>query len=235
MSRWPSTKARRVLAALLRIGWSVKRQSGSHRTLARAGWLDFVFAFHDDEEIGPRMLARFGSADLACGPKISDGMRGAVTTGLLLTAALWAGPPPAQVYRWVDAEGTIHYSTGVESVPEAYRDGARLLSGAREPAGPTRIAFTPGAPIRVSALIDGRGPVTLILDTGADGTMAAPAALARLGIATPGTLRARVSGVGRNVLARGERGGRGPPAAGPRRHGRQAHGVRDGARGRPGG
>ena len=60
MSRWPSTKARRVLAALLRIGWSMKRQSGSHRTLAREGWADFVFAFHDDEEIGPRMLARIG-------------------------------------------------------------------------------------------------------------------------------------------------------------------------------
>ncbi len=58
MSQWPSTKARRVLAALLRIGWSIKRQSGSHRTLEREDWLDFVFAFHDDQEIGPRMLAR---------------------------------------------------------------------------------------------------------------------------------------------------------------------------------
>jgi predicted RNA binding protein YcfA (HicA-like mRNA interferase family) len=47
-----------VLAALLRIGWSVKRQSGSHRTLERIGWADYVFAFHDDDEIGPRMLAR---------------------------------------------------------------------------------------------------------------------------------------------------------------------------------
>jgi len=47
-----------VLAALFRVGWVVKRQSGSHRTLSRAGWTDFVFAFHEDEEIGPRMLAR---------------------------------------------------------------------------------------------------------------------------------------------------------------------------------
>jgi predicted RNA binding protein YcfA (HicA-like mRNA interferase family) len=47
-----------VLAALLRIGWTLKRQSGSHRTLSREGWADFVFAFHDNEEIGPRMLAR---------------------------------------------------------------------------------------------------------------------------------------------------------------------------------
>jgi len=58
MSRWPSTKARRVLAALLRFGWGIKRQEGSHRVLYRPGWPGFVFAFHDEEEIGPRMLAR---------------------------------------------------------------------------------------------------------------------------------------------------------------------------------
>jgi predicted RNA binding protein YcfA (HicA-like mRNA interferase family) len=59
MSHWPSNKARRVLAALLQIGWSVKRQKGtSHRVLQRLGWPDYVFAFHDNDEIGPRMLAR---------------------------------------------------------------------------------------------------------------------------------------------------------------------------------
>ena len=58
MTSWPATPARRVLAALLRIGWTLKRTSGSHRTLARPEWPDFVFAFHDDQEIGPRMLAR---------------------------------------------------------------------------------------------------------------------------------------------------------------------------------
>ena len=58
MSRFPATKARRVLAALLLIGWAVKRQSGSHRTLSRGGRPDVVFAYHDDEELGPAMLAR---------------------------------------------------------------------------------------------------------------------------------------------------------------------------------
>ncbi|MBN1361502.1 MAG: type II toxin-antitoxin system HicA family toxin [Sedimentisphaerales bacterium] len=59
MSRWPSTKARLVLAALLRIGWTIKRQSGtSHKVLFRPEWPDFVFAFHDRDEIGPRMLSR---------------------------------------------------------------------------------------------------------------------------------------------------------------------------------
>jgi predicted RNA binding protein YcfA (HicA-like mRNA interferase family) len=58
VSNWPATKAKRVLATLIRLGWSVKRQSGSHRTLERTNWADVVFAFHDDEEIGPTMLSR---------------------------------------------------------------------------------------------------------------------------------------------------------------------------------
>jgi len=58
MSPWPAGKASRVLATLLRIGWLIKRQTGSHRILQRPGYPDFVFAFHDGEEIGPRMMAR---------------------------------------------------------------------------------------------------------------------------------------------------------------------------------
>jgi predicted RNA binding protein YcfA (HicA-like mRNA interferase family) len=62
MSAWPTSRARRVLAALMRIGWHVKRTTGSHRVLARDGWSDFVFAFHDDTEVGPRMLHRIAKA-----------------------------------------------------------------------------------------------------------------------------------------------------------------------------
>jgi predicted RNA binding protein YcfA (HicA-like mRNA interferase family) len=58
MSDWKSTKAKRLLAALLKIGWRVKRQTGSHKVLERMGWTDVVFAFHDSDEIGPKMLAR---------------------------------------------------------------------------------------------------------------------------------------------------------------------------------
>jgi predicted RNA binding protein YcfA (HicA-like mRNA interferase family) len=58
MSQWPSAKARRVFNVLLALGWQVKRQSGSHRTLSREGWPNFVFAFHDGEELAPRMLSR---------------------------------------------------------------------------------------------------------------------------------------------------------------------------------
>jgi len=61
MSDWSSTKPNRVLRGLERIGWVTKRQSGSsHRILGRSGWPDFVFAFHENEEVGPKMLARIG-------------------------------------------------------------------------------------------------------------------------------------------------------------------------------
>ena len=54
MSNWPATKARLVLAALERIGWRAKRQSGSHKLLAREGWPDYGFAFHDNDELAAR-------------------------------------------------------------------------------------------------------------------------------------------------------------------------------------
>jgi len=55
---WRAAKASKVLKALLYCGWSIKRQKASHRILSRHGWSDYTFAFHDREEIGPRMLAR---------------------------------------------------------------------------------------------------------------------------------------------------------------------------------
>ena len=58
MSPWPSVKAKKVLAALHSIGWYVKRQTGSHKILSHDGFPDFIFIFHDGEEIGPRMLSR---------------------------------------------------------------------------------------------------------------------------------------------------------------------------------
>jgi predicted RNA binding protein YcfA (HicA-like mRNA interferase family) len=58
MSEGRSIQASRWLSSLQRIGRRIKRQSGSHCILSREGWPDFVFAFHDGDEIGPRMLAR---------------------------------------------------------------------------------------------------------------------------------------------------------------------------------
>ena len=58
MANWRSSRANVVLAALVRIGWQVVRQTGSHKVLTRPEWPNYIFAFHDRDEIGPKMLAR---------------------------------------------------------------------------------------------------------------------------------------------------------------------------------
>jgi len=92
MSQWPSAKAKRVLSALLRLGWETRRQTGSHRTLMRKGWNDFVFAFHDGEEVGPRMLARIA--------KHTPRQRSA-----RISQSRWCGPPGAST-SWPSTAGS---------------------------------------------------------------------------------------------------------------------------------
>jgi predicted RNA binding protein YcfA (HicA-like mRNA interferase family) len=72
VSTWSAAKARRAYAALQRIGWTLKKQVGSHRKLQRPGWRDFTFCFHDNEEIGPAALAKIAE-DTGLHPEISAG------------------------------------------------------------------------------------------------------------------------------------------------------------------
>jgi predicted RNA binding protein YcfA (HicA-like mRNA interferase family) len=62
MSQWPSSRASKVLRALEGIGWRDKPRTskgGSHKQLVNPAFTyEFTWAFHDGEEIGPRMLAR---------------------------------------------------------------------------------------------------------------------------------------------------------------------------------
>ena len=60
MSVWAATKGKRVFAALLRLGWMLKKQVGSHRKLQRSGWPNFTFCFHDSEEVGLTALSKIG-------------------------------------------------------------------------------------------------------------------------------------------------------------------------------
>ncbi|KRT71406.1 MAG: hypothetical protein XU13_C0049G0007 [Candidatus Rokubacteria bacterium CSP1-6] len=118
-----------------------------------------------------------------------------------LLIALLPGWAWAQMYLWEDEQGTVHYTNELQSVPEPYRSRARFVPAspmappAVAPAqGITRIPFTPGSPILVNARINGGGPVTLILDTGADRTLLTPMALWRLGISTDNAPPAEIKG-----------------------------------------
>jgi hypothetical protein len=129
------------------------------------------------------------------------------TTALILISILIPGLALAEIYYWVDDQGIQYYTTRLESIPEPYRSNAQRLPTPTSPPAPpelqasppqkslTRIRFTSGSPVLVSARINGVGPITLILDTGSDRTLVASSALRKLGISTENSPRAVIKGV----------------------------------------
>lgn len=125
---------------------------------------------------------------------------------LVLTLAV-APAVSAQLYRWTDEQGETHFGQGPESVPQRYRDRARAVGTVEPPpvpSGPTsatvtdgvtRIAFTPGHPIMITARVNGQGSVVLMLDTGADATLISPAALVALRVSYRDAPRIQLRGV----------------------------------------
>lgn len=118
-------------------------------------------------------------------------------------------PASAQLYRWTDATGTVHYTADLATIPPAHRDGARDIGaptpGPEEPppeaaaAAGVVIPYT-GGPLVVDALLNGV-PVRLLLDTGADHTLISPAAMARAGFDAAGGTRVHIRGVTGDAVA----------------------------------
>jgi hypothetical protein len=142
-----------------------------------------------------------------------------VALGSLLSGAVT--PVSAQIYRWTDERGEVRYSQGINSIPPQFRGGAVMMSTPSQPAAPApaaterpaasgapagttpaggaRIPFTPGQPIMVNARINGGGNTQLLLDTGAQGTVISPTALAALGISYRNAVRGSIKGVTGNA------------------------------------
>ena len=112
-----------------------------------------------------------------------------------------------QIYRWTDAEGEIHYSQGLDSVPARFRSSATIIgydspspastgpSKPEQPPGTGRVTFSPGRPIIVTARVNDGGSTQLMLDTGAARTVISPTALSALGVSFVGARRVSLRGV----------------------------------------
>jgi hypothetical protein len=126
---------------------------------------------------------------------------------LLVGLVVSPWPAAAQIYRWLDGEGQLHYSQGIDSVPPPFRSRAVFLgedrpapssepaAGSPAAAGSGQIRFTPGQPIMVAARINDGGTVQLMLDTGAARTVINPTALAVLGVSYQDSQRGTLKGV----------------------------------------
>jgi len=58
VARLPELPARRVLAALERAGFREARRGGSHRFLVHDDGRALVFAVHERERVGPKLLTK---------------------------------------------------------------------------------------------------------------------------------------------------------------------------------
>jgi hypothetical protein len=126
---------------------------------------------------------------------------GAVGAAAALALLLSAGPAAAQLYRWTDAAGTVHYTTDPSTIPPAHRDGARDIGAptpgpvvAPPPAAAGVVIPYTGGPLVVDASLNGV-PLRLIVDTGADRTLISPAAMARAGFDPAQGMPVRIQGV----------------------------------------
>lgn len=140
-------------------------------------------------------------------PRASTSLRAALAA-LATIVTLAVHPALAQLYRWEDAQGTVHYTTDLATIPSAYRAGARDIGaptpGPPAPAAPPAavgivIPYTGGALV-VDASLNGV-PLRLLLDTGADRTLISPAAMVRAGFDVTGGTLVHIRGVTGDAVA----------------------------------
>lgn len=71
---------------------------------------------------------------------------------VLIVLACGPAPALAQIYRWTDDQGGVHYTEGIASVPEQYRSGARAIATPPPPPPPAAAPPTPSPPVVPRAL-----------------------------------------------------------------------------------
>lgn len=132
-----------------------------------------------------------------------------VLVAVLLVAGLAGLPMAWAMYRWVDESGDVHISTRLEDIPERYQKKAQQISQPgpaphetcsslpSDPKGGARVAFSRERDhILVNACINGKGPVRLIVDTGAPPTIISPRVLEQFGVNLKDARLVPVGGVG---------------------------------------
>lgn len=139
-------------------------------------------------------------------------MRGSLVLVLAVATLAVAGPARADVYRFTDERGDVHYVEGLDNVPERYRAHAARIglrprpdppaavanpgAGSQSAAsGTTTLRFPPGNRIIVDVRINGSTPARLQLDTGADRTLVNPHVLAAAGASVRSAMTGEIRGV----------------------------------------
>lgn len=99
----------------------------------------------------------------------------------------------AEYYRWVDQNGIVHFTDNIHNIPEKQRATANRIQSKESPGAPepaprseatkASIPFEKqGQVVVIEALLNGKTPAKLIVDTGATFTMISAATAKELAI-----------------------------------------------------
>lgn len=152
----------------------------------------------------------------------------AAAAAAAVAAVLAAAPVAAEIYRWTDAQGRLHFVQSLDRVPPEYREAARRSAAQPSPArvhtysGATEGAAAPapratslrsgreveipfvlqGSVMRVEAVVNDHVRVPFLIDTGASGVSIPTHYAERLGIRVRGDTPYQETHTANGVVAR---------------------------------
>jgi len=107
----------------------------------------------------------------------------------LLASLLWPGPArPAEMIRWVDDQGVVHFTDSLKNIPEKFRSKVTRLETSRPAPAPipdnkALVKFQKqGELMVVQALLNEKAAAKFVVDTGASYTTISQAMANQLGL-----------------------------------------------------
>jgi len=108
---------------------------------------------------------------------------------VLLASLLWTGPArPAEMIRWVDDQGVVHFTDSLKNIPEKFRSKVTRLKTSRPAPAPipddkALVKFQKqGELMVVQALLNEKTAAKFVVDTGASYTTISQAMAKQLGL-----------------------------------------------------
>ncbi len=135
---------------------------------------------------------------------------------LLVSFCLLAvGVSAQEIYRWVEKNGSIHFTDNLPSIPKKYQDkvekkifrpnkATHHLTGRSQPISSTHNFVVPftriGNRIIVEGIVNGTGSMKFILDTGADLTLIPRSLVQQLGISLDNNIAITITGISGTIV-----------------------------------
>lgn len=82
---------------------------------------------------------------------------------IFLAGSFPSAAGPADLFRWVDERGVIHFTDSLHNIPEKYRSKALRIQAREPPKGPQ--PSSPAAPAKVAVPIQTRGQIVIVVAT----------------------------------------------------------------------